>query len=96
MRRAAGEVAPAVATSALTTIVSFLPVFGLTASEGKLFRPLAYTKTFALVAALVLAVALLPALLYVLAWDPPPVLERWLKPARRRLQGGPGAWMRRG
>ena len=63
---AAAEVAPAVATSALTTIVSFIPVFALTASEGKLFTPLAYTKTFALIAALVLSIVLLPSLAHLL------------------------------
>ena len=49
--RGAAEVAPAVTDLCLTTVVSFLPVFALTAAEGKLFRPLAYTKTFALIAA---------------------------------------------
>lgn len=60
--RAAAEVAPAVLTSVLTTVVSFLPVFALTAAEGKLFTPLAYTKSFAMVAALILAMITLPAL----------------------------------
>ena len=57
----AGEVAPAVLTSLLTTVVSFLPVFGLTGAEGKLFSPLAYSKTFALISALLLALLVLPA-----------------------------------
>ncbi len=61
VRRAAAEVAPAVMTSALTTVVSFLPVFALSASEGKLFTPLAYTKTFALLGSLLLAMVVLPA-----------------------------------
>ncbi|MDZ7689759.1 MAG: efflux RND transporter permease subunit [Balneolaceae bacterium] len=43
-----------------TTIVSFLPVFALTAAEGKLFRPLAYTKTFALIASIIIAITLIP------------------------------------
>nr|WP_217910166.1 efflux RND transporter permease subunit [Pseudenhygromyxa sp. WMMC2535] len=60
-RRAAGEVAPAVLTSVLTTVVSFLPVFALSASEARLFVPLALTKTFAMLCALVLALILLPA-----------------------------------
>ena len=59
---ASKEVAPAVLTSVLTTIVSFLPVFALTASEGKLFKPLAYTKTFAMGAAFIVALLALPAL----------------------------------
>ena len=61
VRDAAAEVAPAVLTSVLTTIVSFLPVFGLTATELRLFAPLAYTKTFAMAVALVLALVILPA-----------------------------------
>ncbi|HJL17332.1 MAG TPA: efflux RND transporter permease subunit, partial [Sandaracinaceae bacterium LLY-WYZ-13_1] len=61
VKRAAGEVAPAVLTSTLTTVVSFLPVFGLTAAEARLFTPLAFTKTFAMVGALVLAMVMLPA-----------------------------------
>jgi len=59
-RRAAAEVAPAVLTSVLTTIVSFLPVFGLTATELRLFAPLAFTKTFAMGVALILSVLVLP------------------------------------
>jgi Cu(I)/Ag(I) efflux system membrane protein CusA/SilA len=53
VRRATAEVAPAVLTSVATTVVSFLPVFGLTSSELRLFAPLAYTKTFAMTGALV-------------------------------------------
>ena len=56
------EVAPAVLTSVATTIVSFLPVFTMEAAEGKLFRPLAFTKTFALLAAIFLAITVLPTL----------------------------------
>ena len=59
---ATAEVAPAVVTSALTTVVSFLPVFALTAAEGKLFRPVAYTKSFAILAALLISMLALPAL----------------------------------
>lgn len=62
VRRAAAEVAPAVLTSVLTTMVSFLPVLGLTASELRLFAPLAYTKTFAMGSVFILAVLLLPSL----------------------------------
>ena len=56
------EVAPAVITGVSTTIVSFLPVFFLTGRDLKLFAPLAWTKTFAMVAALLVAVLLVPAL----------------------------------
>ncbi len=56
------EVASAVMTALATTIVSFLPVFAMEAAEGKLFRPLAFTKTFALVSSLVLGLIVVPAL----------------------------------
>ncbi|RMF45202.1 MAG: efflux RND transporter permease subunit [Planctomycetota bacterium] len=59
---AAVEVAPAVVTAVLTTIVSFLPVFFLTGRDYKLFAPLAFTKTFAIAAALITAVTIVPAL----------------------------------
>ncbi len=60
------EVAPAVITAILTTIVSFIPVFTLQASEGKLFRPLAFTKTFVLTSALIVALTILPAIAHIL------------------------------
>lgn len=56
------DVASAVITAVATTIVSFLPVFTMEAAEGKLFRPLAFTKSFALIASIVLAITILPAL----------------------------------
>jgi Cu(I)/Ag(I) efflux system membrane protein CusA/SilA len=56
------EVAPAVMTGVSTTIVSFLPIFFLTGRDLKLFAPLAWTKTFAMIAALLVAVFLVPAL----------------------------------
>lgn len=59
---AAVEVAPAVVTAVATTIVSFLPVFFLTGRDYKLFSPLAYTKTFAIAAAMITAVTVVPAL----------------------------------
>jgi copper/silver efflux system protein len=63
---AAHEVAPAVVTAVSTTIISFLPVFFLVGRDYKLFAPLAWTKTFAMVAAVIVAVLLVP------------VLSRWL------------------
>ncbi|KPQ19931.1 MAG: Cu(I)/Ag(I)efflux system permease component CusA [Algoriphagus marincola HL-49] len=56
------EVSSAIITAVSTTIISFLPVFTLQAAEGKLFGPLAYTKTFALVAALIFTLLIMPAL----------------------------------
>lgn len=60
--QAAVEVAPAVVTAVATTIVSFLPVFLLTGRDYRLFAPLAYTKTFAIAAAMIVAVTIVPAL----------------------------------
>lgn len=51
-------------TAQLTTIVSFLPVFALEAQEGKLFKPVAITKTLAMASAVVLSALLVPALAY--------------------------------
>lgn len=68
---AATEVGGAMVTAVSNTIISFIPVFALTEAEGKLFKPLAYTKTFAIAASLILALTLVPVLCYYL-----------LKPAR--------------
>ena len=59
---ASAEVSSAILTAVSTTIVSFLPVFTLQAAEGKLFGPLAYTKSFALIAALIITFTMMPAL----------------------------------
>lgn len=64
--KAVSEVSGAIATAMITTIVSFLPVFAMEAQEGKMFSPLAYTKTYALVSAFVLGLILLPTLSYIL------------------------------
>lgn len=55
------EVASAILTAVATTIISFIPVFAMEAAEGKLFKPLAMTKTFALVAAIIVAITIIPA-----------------------------------
>ncbi len=60
------EVRAAVVTSIATTIVSFIPVFALQAQEGKMFHPLAWTKTFALLSAFILGIVVLPTLMYIL------------------------------
>lgn len=86
VRKAAAEVAPAVLTSVLTTVVSFLPVFGLTETELRLFAPLAYTKTFAMGVSLVLAVVVLPGLA-LLVLRPRPVAPAGASPARSLLRG---------
>ena len=57
---ATSEVSGAIITAVLTTIISFIPVFTMIGAEGKLFRPLAFTKTFALVASILVALFLIP------------------------------------
>ena len=64
--RGAAEVGGAVLTAVATTVVGFLPVFTMEAAEGKLFKPLAFTKTFALIASIIIALAILPAAAHVL------------------------------
>ncbi|REJ79684.1 MAG: AcrB/AcrD/AcrF family protein [Acidobacteria bacterium] len=64
--QASTEVGSAVLTALLTTVISFLPVFTMQAAEGKLFKPLAFTKTFAMIASLVVALAMLPPAAHVL------------------------------
>jgi Cu(I)/Ag(I) efflux system membrane protein CusA/SilA len=60
---AAIQVGPALFFSLLIITVSFLPIFTLEAQEGRLFKPLAYTKTFAMAAAAFLSITLVPALM---------------------------------
>jgi copper/silver efflux system protein len=62
---AASEVGPALFFSLLIITVSFLPIFTLEAQEGRLFGPLAYTKTFAMAAAALLSITLVPALMVI-------------------------------
>jgi Cu(I)/Ag(I) efflux system membrane protein CusA/SilA len=60
---AAKEVGPAIFFSLLIIAISFLPVFTLEAQEGRLFRPLAYTKTYAMMGSALLAITIVPVLL---------------------------------
>lgn len=62
--RGTTEVATAVVTAVLTTIISFVPVFTMQGAEGKLFIPLAFTKTFALAAAIIVSIIIIPTLVY--------------------------------
>jgi Cu(I)/Ag(I) efflux system membrane protein CusA/SilA len=63
---ASTEVGGAIVTAVVNTVVSFIPVFALTGPEGKMFRPLAYTKTFAIAASVILAITVVPVLCYYL------------------------------
>lgn len=54
------EVGGAVTTAILTTVLGFLPLFAMEGPEGKLFRPLAFTKTFTLIAAIIVSLTIIP------------------------------------
>ena len=56
------EVASAIVTAVATTVISFIPVFTMQGAEGKLFGPLAFTKTFALAASIVIAITIIPSI----------------------------------
>jgi len=60
----AKEVGPALFFGLLVITVSFMPIFTLEAQEGRLFKPLAFTKTFAMASAAILSITLVPALMY--------------------------------
>ncbi len=62
LAEAAREVTPAIFSSLLIVAASFIPVFGLTGQAGRLFRPLAFTKTFVMLSAALLSVTVAPAL----------------------------------
>ncbi|MHC4663451.1 MAG: efflux RND transporter permease subunit [Planctomycetota bacterium] len=64
--RATREVGGAVVTAIATTVISFLPVFTMEAAEGKLFKPLAYTKTFALIASAIVSLVMIPPFAHIL------------------------------
>ncbi len=83
---AAKEVGPALFFSLLIITVSFLPVFTLQAQEGRLFAPLAFTKTYAMAAAALLAVTLVPVLMGMLIRGKIPSEEHnWLNVQLKRL-----------
>ncbi len=78
--QATTEVRAAVVTSIATTIVSFLPVFAMQAQEGKLFHPLAFTKTFALLSAFILGIVVLPTLVHIffnISFDTKKIKKIW-------------------
>lgn len=64
------EVGSAIVTAVSNTVASFIPVFFLSDQEGKMFRPLAYTKTFAIAASAVLAITVVPVLAQLLLREP--------------------------
>jgi Cu(I)/Ag(I) efflux system membrane protein CusA/SilA len=94
---AAVEVGPALFFSLLVITLSFVPVFALEAQEGRLFSPLAFTKTYAMAASAVLAVTLVPVLMgYLIRGKIPEErknpLNRWLIATYRPLLASVLAW----
>ena len=91
INKAATEVGSAVLTAISTTIVSFLPVFTMVAAEGKLFKPLAFTKTFALIASVIVALTIIPPFAHMLFTrkekSPTAGLLRFLFPGAVMLSG---------
>ncbi|MHC4645493.1 MAG: efflux RND transporter permease subunit [Planctomycetota bacterium] len=84
--KGASEVGGAVLTAVSTTVVGFLPVFTMTGPEGKLFKPLAFTKTFALIASVIVALTIIPPAAHILF-----TRKAGLKRAKRyMLPGGLG------
>jgi Cu(I)/Ag(I) efflux system membrane protein CusA/SilA len=78
--KATTEVRAAVVTSIATTIVSFLPVFAMQAQEGKLFHPLAWTKTFSILSAFILGIVVLPTLVHIffdIKFDTKKIRQLW-------------------
>lgn len=85
---AALEVGGAVMTAVTTTILGFLPVFVMTGAEGKLFKPLAFTKSFTLGASIVVALMLIPALALILFrshHEHSPLTDRWKAFSQKRF-----------
>jgi copper/silver efflux system protein len=64
--RGTREVATAILTAISTTVISFLPVFTMTGAEGKMFVPLAFTKTFVLIGAILITLTVVPAAAHLL------------------------------
>ncbi len=79
---AAREVGPAILTAVMTTIITFLPVFGLEGSEGKLFHPLAWAKTLAMFGSVIVAIFLVPALATFMLRGPLKPIEKNVVSAR--------------
>ena len=84
---AASEVGGAVMTAVTTTILGFLPVFVMTGAEGKLFKPLAFTKTFTLGASLFIALLLIPALALLFFRNRNEEKSQWQRWSERATKG---------
>ena len=84
---AVGEVMPALLTATITTVISFLPVFLLTGRDYKLFAPLAMTKTFAILSALMVSMVVIPLLARFILTDKTSETGRKFLPVAAALAG---------
>ncbi|MCA9402334.1 MAG: efflux RND transporter permease subunit [Candidatus Omnitrophica bacterium] len=91
--RASSEVGSAILTAISTTIVSFLAVFTMSGAEGKLFKPLAFTKTFALLASVIIALFVVPALAHLLFRDRKKEAVKDMRPAMTAGLTLAGTWL---
>ena len=93
IHRAAAEVGSAIVSAMASTIISFIPVFFMSGPEGKLFKPLAFTKTFALLASIVVALTIIPPAAH-LVFFPRKVHKKYVKFSLYALVAGAGiaAW----
>ncbi|HBA82885.1 MAG TPA: acriflavine resistance protein B [Verrucomicrobia bacterium] len=73
--RAASEVGSAILTAIATTVVGFLPVFAMSGAEGRLFKPLAFTKTFCLIGSVIVGITVIPAAAHMLLGSKRPTNE---------------------
>lgn len=86
------EVAGAIITAVSTTIISFVPIFAMTGAEGKLFKPLAFTKTFALGSSLILALFILPPVALILFKRASEKKENSKKEGSKKRDFAKGKW----
>jgi len=89
IHRAAAEVGGAILSAMSSTIISFLPIFFMTGPEGKLFKPLAFTKTFALFASIVISLTIIPPVAHILFF-PGKIRGRYLRAVFYICIGGVG------
>ncbi|MGJ8677052.1 MAG: efflux RND transporter permease subunit [Akkermansiaceae bacterium] len=82
--RGVTEVAGAVTTSVATTVVSFLPVFTMVGEAGRLFKPLAFTKSFALIASIIVALTIIPPVAHILFGFRFPLLRKFASWRRKK------------
>ncbi len=92
IHRAAAEVGGGVFSACASTIISFLPVFFMSGPEGRLFKPLAFTKTFALFASIVIALTVIPPIAH-LVFFPRKIGSKYIRIFLYSLLALAGLWV---